>query len=76
MLLHTTPGVARLMDHLNMDGVVDGSCYVCNVNVLRPGLSRRPLQWMFGARPRRIAVKAMLHWLEDLDGTFFEVGTC
>lgn len=44
----------RLMEHLNMDGVVDGSCYVCNVNVLR------------------IAVKAMLHWLEDLDGTFFE----
>eukprot|EP00435_Cladocopium_sp_Y103_P015372 s1614_g3.t1 len=44
----------RMMEHMNMDGVVDGSCYVCNVNVLR------------------IAVKAMLHWLEDLDGTFFE----
>ena len=35
-------GGARLMEHLNMDGVVDGSCYVCNVNVLRPGLPLWP----------------------------------
>ena len=28
----------------------------------------------FHGSTARIAVKAMLHWLEDLDGTFFEVG--
>ena len=71
MTHHNTPG-ARLMEHLYMDGVVDGSCYVCNVNVLRPGLPQWPPR--FHGSTARIAVKAMLHWLEDLDGTFFEVG--
>lgn len=30
----------RMMECMAMDGVVDGSCYVCNVNVLRISLGR------------------------------------
>lgn len=45
----------RMMEQMNMDvHAVDGSCYVCNVSVLR------------------IAMKVMLHWLEDLDSSYFE----